>query len=61
MVIGGSVFACLGGFLLWYRKMLGEKLKERMGKWLLWMFMMGLNICLLGEYLLGVEGMAGGI
>ncbi|TIC59437.1 hypothetical protein E3Q02_04457, partial [Wallemia mellicola] len=57
----GGVFGLFGGLYYWSGKLMGERFKEEVGRIELWRLLIGVNVSLLGEDLLGLEGMGGRI
>src|SRR3984885_2610292 len=44
VIVGGILFALFGAFYYWYPKMTGRMLSERLGKWHLWLFLIGFHL-----------------
>ncbi|HET7658480.1 MAG TPA: cytochrome aa3 quinol oxidase subunit I [Bacillales bacterium] len=57
VLIAGTVFGCIAGFVYWYPKMFGHMLDEKRGKWAFWLFVAGFNICFMPMFFLGLDGM----
>ena len=57
VILGGVVFPLFGALYLWFPKMTGRMLSERLGKWHFWLFFIGVNITFFPMHLLGLEGM----
>ena len=55
--LGGTVFAIFAGIYYWFPKMSGRHLSEKLGKWHLWLFVLGFNFTFLVQHLLGIIGM----
>jgi len=58
VLVGGSVMALFAGIYFWYPKMSGRFLSERLGKYVFWLFYIGLNITFFPMHFMGIEGMA---
>jgi cytochrome c oxidase subunit 1 len=57
VVFGTVVFAMFGGFYMWWPKMTGKMLDERLGKVHFWLLFIGFHTTFLVQHWLGVEGM----
>jgi cytochrome c oxidase subunit 1/cytochrome c oxidase subunit I+III len=57
VLLGGTVFAVIGGVYYWYPKVTGRMLSERLGKWHFWLMVIGFNGTFLGFHVLGLMGM----
>ena len=57
VVFGTVVFAMFGGFYMWWPKMTGRMLDERLGKVHFWLLFIGFHTTFLIQHWLGVEGM----
>jgi cytochrome c oxidase subunit 1 len=57
VILGGVVFPLFGAFYLWFPKMSGRMLSERLGKWHFWLFFIGVNVTFFPMHILGLEGM----
>ena len=57
VIFGGVVFPLFGAFYLWFPKMTGRMLNERLGKWHFWLFFIGVNVTFFPMHILGLEGM----
>ena len=55
--LGGTVFGIFAGIYYWFPKMSGRHLSEKLGKWHLWLFVLGFNFTFLIQHLLGILGM----
>ena len=55
--LGGTAFAIFAGLYYWFPKFAGRHLSERLGKWHLWLFVLGFNMTFLLQHLLGFLGM----
>jgi len=54
---GGAMFAIFGALYMWWPKIWGVKLNERLGKLHFWSMMIGFNLVFFPMMLLGVAGM----
>ena len=57
VLMGGSLFAMLGGLHFYYPKMTGRMLSEGLGKLAFWMITLGFNGVFLVQHALGLMGM----
>lgn len=57
VLIGGSLFAILGGLYYWFPKFFGRLLNERLGKWNFWITFIGFNLFAFPFHFLGLMGM----
>ncbi len=57
VLIGINLFGVLGGLHLWFPKMTGRMLSERLGKWSFWTSFIGFNAAFLPMHLTGLFGM----
>jgi heme/copper-type cytochrome/quinol oxidase subunit 1 len=57
VLIGINVFPVLGATYLWFPKMTGKFLDERLGKWNFWIVFAGFNLAFLPMHLTGLFGM----
>ena len=57
VLLGGAVFPLWAGFYLWYPKLTGRMLSERLGKWNFWLFFIGMNVTFFPMHILGLMGM----
>jgi cytochrome c oxidase subunit 1 len=57
VLLGGAVFPLWAGFYLWYPKLTGRMLSERLGKWNFWLFFVGMNVTFFPMHILGLMGM----
>jgi cytochrome c oxidase subunit 1 len=57
VVFGTVVFAMFAGFYLWWPKLTGRMLDERLGKLHFWLLFVGFHKTFLVQHWLGVEGM----
>jgi cytochrome c oxidase subunit I+III len=57
VILGGVVFPLFGAFYLWFPKMTGRMLSEKLGKWHFWLFFVGVNVTFFPMHILGLEGM----
>jgi cytochrome c oxidase subunit I len=58
VIFGTVVFAMYAGFYLWWPKLTGKMLDERLGKIHFWLTFVGFHTTFLIQHWLGVEGMA---
>ncbi|WP_080846615.1 cytochrome c oxidase subunit I [Cytobacillus gottheilii] len=57
VIVGGVVFALLAGTHLYWPKMFGTMLNEKMGKWTFWLFLIGFHLTFFIQHFLGLWGM----
>jgi cytochrome c oxidase subunit 1 len=57
VLIGGSLFAILGGATYWWPKMTGRMLDERWGRLAFWVIFAGFNVTFFPQHYLGAIGM----
>ena len=57
VLFGTIVFATYAGIYLWFPKMTGRMLDERLGKWHFWLTFIGFHLTFLVQHWLGNEGM----
>jgi cytochrome c oxidase subunit 1 len=57
VILGGVVFPLFGAMYLWFPKMTGRMLSERLGRWHFWLFFVGVNLTFFPMHLLGLDGM----
>jgi cytochrome c oxidase subunit 1 len=57
VLIGGAVFPLLGAVYLWFPKLTGRLLSERLGRWNFWLFFIGFNLTFFPMHVLGLAGM----
>jgi cytochrome c oxidase subunit I+III len=57
VLVGGVVFPLLAGFHLWYPKVTGYLLSERLSKWAFWLLFVGFNVTFFPLHELGFRGM----
>ncbi|MFL5478313.1 MAG: cytochrome c oxidase subunit I [Gemmatimonadaceae bacterium] len=57
VLIGGAVFPLFGAIYLWFPKVTGRLLSERLGKWNFWLFFIGMNVTFFPMHILGLMGM----
>ena len=55
--IGGTIFGILAGLFYWFPKMTGKFLDEKIGRWFLWLFVIGFNATFLVQHVFGLIGM----
>jgi len=56
-VLMASVFALFAGFYYWFPKVTGRLLGERLGRWHLALFFIGVNVAFFPQHFLGLDGM----
>lgn len=56
-LIGGAVFPMFGALYLWFPKIFGRMLSERLGKAHFWLFFIGFNVTFFPLHILGFAGM----
>jgi len=57
VLFGGSIFALLGGLYMYWPKVFGKMLDERMGKIHFWLTFLGFNLTFFPMHFLGLAGM----
>jgi cytochrome c oxidase subunit 1 len=57
VILGGVVFPLFGAFYLYFPKITGRMLSERLGRWHFWLFFVGVNVTFFPMHLLGLDGM----
>ena len=57
VLIGINVFPVLGAVYVWFPKMTGRMLDERLGRWNFWISFLGFNLAFLPMHLTGLFGM----
>src|SRR5579862_142832 len=57
VLIGINVFPVIGALYLWFPKMTGRMLDERLGRWNFWTMFIGFNLAFLPMHLTGLLGM----
>jgi cytochrome c oxidase subunit 1 len=56
-MMGGSVFALIGGLFFWWPKMFGRMVDERWAKIGFWLSFVGFNVTFFTQFVLGSRGM----
>jgi cytochrome c oxidase subunit I+III len=57
VILGGVLFPLFGAFFLWFPKITGRMLSERLGRWQFALFFIGVNVTFFPMHLLGLDGM----
>ena len=57
VLLGGAVFPLFGAFYFWFPKRTGRLLSERLGRWHVALFFVGVNLTFFPMHQLGLEGM----
>jgi len=57
VIIGINVFAVVGGVYMWFPKMTGRFMNEKLGKWSFWVMFIGFNIGFFPMHIVGLQGM----
>jgi cytochrome c oxidase subunit I len=57
VLIGINLFPVLGAFYLWFPKMTGRMLSEKLGYWNFWLMFVGFNVAFLPMHVTGLLGM----
>ena len=57
VLLGGSIFALLGGIYYWFPKFSGRMFNERIGQINFWMFFIGFNLAFFPMHFTGLDGM----
>ena len=57
VLLGGAVMPLLGAFYFWFPKFTGRMLSETLGKWNVWLFVIGVNVAFFPMHILGLQGM----
>jgi cytochrome c oxidase subunit I len=55
-IMGGLIFAFMGGLYYWLPKMTGVRLHEKLGKWQFWLMFIGFNSTFLPLFAVGMAG-----
>jgi cytochrome c oxidase subunit I len=55
-IMGGLIFAFMGGLYYWLPKMMGVKLNTRLGKWQFWLMFVAFNFTFLPLFAVGMAG-----
>jgi cytochrome c oxidase subunit 1 len=56
VLFGGAVLGLFAGFYYWWPKVFGKALSERIGKWNMWLMIIGLNLAFGPMHILGLQG-----
>ncbi len=57
VILGGVVFPLFGALYMYFPKITGRMLSERLGAWHFWLFFVGVNVTFFPMHLLGLDGM----
>jgi cytochrome c oxidase subunit I+III len=57
VLIGGMVFPLFAGFYYWTPMVHGRRLSEKLGRWVFWLFFVGMHVTFLPMHLTGLMGM----
>jgi cytochrome c oxidase subunit 1 len=57
VLIGGAVFPLMGAVYYWFPKIVGRKMSERLGRWVVGLVFVGFNLTFFPMHVLGLEGM----
>jgi cytochrome c oxidase subunit 1 len=57
VLIGGAVFPLMGAIYYWYPKLVGRRMSERLGRWVVALVFIGFNLTFFPMHLLGLLGM----
>ncbi|MFC0525168.1 cytochrome c oxidase subunit I [Pontibacillus salicampi] len=57
VIIGGTILGAFAGIYYWFPKMFGIKLRESLGKWHFWLFLIGFHITFFPQHFAGLNGM----
>ena len=57
VILGGVLFPLFGAIYLWFPKITGRMLSERLGRWHAALFFVGVNVTFFPMHLLGLDGM----
>jgi cytochrome c oxidase subunit 1 len=57
VMMGGSVFALIGGLFFWWPKMFGRMVEERWAQIGFWLSFIGFNVTFFSQFVLGSRGM----
>jgi cytochrome c oxidase subunit 1 len=57
VILGGVLFPLFGALYLYFPKITGRMLGERLGAWHFWLFFIGVNVTFFPMHLLGLDGM----
>ncbi len=56
VIFGGGVLGLFAGFYYWWPKIFGKCLNERLGKWVFWLMMVGMNMTFGPMHIIGLQG-----
>jgi cytochrome c oxidase subunit 1 len=56
-LVGGLIFGLFAGMYYWFPKVSGRLMKETLGKWHFWLFVIGFNLTFIPQHFLGILGM----
>jgi cytochrome c oxidase subunit I len=56
-LFAGSIFGFFAGVYHWFPKVTGALLRERLGRWQLWLMVVGTNLTFFPMFLVGADGM----
>jgi cytochrome c oxidase subunit 1/cytochrome c oxidase subunit I+III len=57
VLLGINFFPVIGGIYVWFPKMTGKLMNERLGKWNFWIMFVGFNLAFFPMHWLGLAGM----
>ncbi|HEX7964160.1 MAG TPA: cbb3-type cytochrome c oxidase subunit I [Gammaproteobacteria bacterium] len=57
VIIGINVFPVIAGVHLWFPKMTGRMMSEKLGKWSFWVMFVGFNLGFFPMHIVGLQGM----
>ncbi|HWJ05708.1 MAG TPA: cytochrome c oxidase subunit I [Steroidobacteraceae bacterium] len=57
VLIGGAVFPLFGALYMWFPKIAGRLLDDRLGRWQFWLLFIGFNVTFFPMHYLGLIGM----
>lgn len=58
VIFGGIILGLFAGVYLWWPKVFGYLLNERLGKWHFWVMIVGFNLTFMPMHWLGLQGMS---
>ena len=57
VLLGGGVMPLFAGLYFWFPKFTGRLLRNGLGKWHFWLFLIGVNVTFFPMHILGLDGM----
>jgi cytochrome c oxidase subunit I len=56
VLFGGAIFGIFAGLYYWWPKIFGKLLDERLGKWNVWLMVIGMNLTFGPMHIIGLQG-----